>query len=984
MSQHYRNKRVVASDMMTVYFLLVPAALVSVSHLLMVLWTWSPDFFQLAYHDSQNGILSRATLMLHPPAQQKLILIISVLSSVFYVLAYIFGHRMIVGRLIRRIRVKETMGAKDAQHITNCVCMPNIMWVLGLWFAVHEKTVTPLFALAFPFTILFIEFLVAWMYLVDRRRAGQSLSDPVAHAAILLSFFAVGCATWYSLQTFGRVTDEGLRPVVLLACMAAGWCAVTAASFLLGACGGGVYVWRSRFHWAILPFPAIWLFIFAETTPKILLLFVTPILLVSAALFLGTIMVVRECPSFKLHCLARRQLDFWIIPLLIMLSAYSAKYLQYHYSGVPEDLLFADNYYFHGEHGQFLEWIQRSIEGQFVGKDFFCLYGAYYVGYYTLFAKLLGNTYIVFLLANNLLRFVGLLGLYFALRSVLRNRLLVLLFLIPWFQFRPGLGLFGLAFLFQYLHTGKSVFALWTGVVCGFTFLFSQEVGVVLGLTTAITLPFSCLARRKLGQGLNAALLFLLGCCLLTVPYFAYLAWNSALAGYLNGSLGYIRDSVGGYSFNPFPPITGGLPPNKWAAAIWENLLSLNQPDSVYRYYFPPFVLVAGAVPFFLSFLNNPLRPRPSTVVLLASLVFNALIFQIVMTRATDGHLAVTLGPAMVLFALLAERGWRMLRLFSRARAPYMHAAIAAVLVIASLWIAGGAVRERLLSLSAAYGNAEQKKEMRVPHPGESEDTKIFRELRAYVQDRTTPDDTVLAAPNMPALYHVVGRHNPTHFGQLACLVTDSHRSLLDSELAANKPKLILFSTDKKNRVDGLPDGAQMPPVMNLIEEWYDMDRIIGSVAVLSLRKTPRYDGDAAIVRVWDFSSGVQGWIPAHAVTIEDGGDRMLCQSNASRAFVWSPRFQEYADIVEITMKSEHATYGELLWRTVGDESWGSWQKNRAFPIKGGGVWETHRISLQFYNELETPRPALVQLRITLGSINTQYEIDEVRLLRCP
>jgi len=306
---------------------------------------------------------------------------------------------------------------------------------------------------------------------------------------------------------------------------------------------------------------------------------------------------------------------------------------------------------------------------------------------------------------------------------------------------------------------------------------------------------------------------------------------------------------------------------------------------------------------------------------------------------------------------------------------------------VAVLWILGGGLdRSAALAVRAHQNISGIAPKSTAQPPKPTSDTVNFEALRDYVQERTSPDDFVLAVPNMAALYHVVGRRNPTRFGNLACMVTNAHREEAAAMLRARPPKLVLYSTSKSNRQDQFPDGAQLDGVLRIVEENYRMDRMFGDIAVLRLLEEPRPDFKTLEpVAEWHFDGNAGGWSGQQRMTLSAENGELVCRTTERNAHVWGPPVSIAAvDGVEIRLKANHASFAYIMWQTADEKNPDEWARMRAFPVAAGDAWQTIRVDLRFYTECAPESGEFRRLRVGFGSKGAEYRIDYVRLLSEP
>lgn len=328
--------------------------------------------------------------------------------------------------------------------------------------------------------------------------------------------------------------------------------------------------------------------------------------------------------------------------------------------------------------------------------------------------------------------------------------------------------------LLRYLEDGRAIDGAAAGalvVLCG---IFKQNYGGLVLISGIASLLWSrrdsVLARRSLVDVLAPPVIagFAVG-----LPVLAYLAWVGTFGAFLFDTLIVIAHSQLDAYNQPVPPIVGAHPAND------GRFIFLYSPPLLFNYlmrgtsYARPEVileLIGACIRFgyggaFLALLAAPLllfdrtrafetQTRHAARVVLP---FGCLFFVGLFPSAIWSHLAVVLVPLLVVLVLLASR---VADLTDRAGAVSVwlrRAAIAAVACAALAIVAKGSKNLREwhsepMNLAGAS--------LRV----DPQQAALWREAAAFLETCADGDATIFVAPDMPLLYVLTGKRNPTPF----------------------------------------------------------------------------------------------------------------------------------------------------------------------------------------------------------------------------
>ncbi len=487
---------------------------------------------------------------------------------------------------------------------------------------------------------------------------------------------------------------------------------------------------------------------------------------------------------------------------------------------------------FMGEIGQHLAWANALRNGEFPGKDFFCLYGPLYdlglVGTWEMF----GRSIVAWDLYLSATRVVALTGLLVLAGLLVDRRALVLLvpLLVPWISLRSGWAFIGLCFVLGWLWRRHWGLAAGAGIVAGVSLLFSQEFGLAFTLVAGLAFALHLAWRPAACFGVGAALVIL--------PVFGWYAAHDALLPMLREIVGYPAYVVAGYAKLPFPALASQLPIefSDWgtrellahqigygvpAICVGAALLALPISKLDWR---APRASIARAC--------AALRADPTRTAVLLLAVFGMLAFRTALGRSDLKHLLDPLPAAAVLLVVAADRllaGWRSARI-----APSVAAWRGAALALLVLHVGFTLVPTPLRDLRATLRtNAAIWRDGRAP-VGDPLVTQVAR----WVQLETEVGEPVLFLPNNGAYYYLADRPSPIRFVMGHQIVTQAHRDEVLAQLRADPPRTFVWD-EAAFRVDGLSDSQVFgQPLLDWLEANYAEVKRLGAVSIRRHRDT--------------------------------------------------------------------------------------------------------------------------------------------------
>ncbi len=331
-----------------------------------------------------------------------------------------------------------------------------------------------------------------------------------------------------------------------------------------------------------------------------------------------------------------------------------------------------------------------------------------------------------------------------------------------------------LLFLLRYLEWGRAFDGAAVGalvVLCG---VFKQNYGGLLLVSGFVALFWSrrdsVLGERSIPSVLAAPVAagFLVG-----LPVIGYLVWTGTFGAFLYDTLIVIAHSQLDAFNQPIPPVLGAHPANDglfvflYSPPLLFNYLlrgtSYARPDTILeligvgiRVGYGCAYLALVAAPLLL--VDRVRSPDPATRnAARAVLPFAALFFLGIFPSAIWSHLVVVLVPLLIVLALLAKRVGDLTDRLGPASVWVRRAMMVLLASGAVATVVKGSKNLREwhsepLGLAGASVRVD-------PHQAA-----LWRDAAAFLGACAEGDPTVFVAPDMPLLYVLTGKRNPTPF----------------------------------------------------------------------------------------------------------------------------------------------------------------------------------------------------------------------------
>jgi hypothetical protein len=400
------------------------------------------------------------------------------------------------------------------------------------------------------------------------------------------------------------------------------------------------------------------------------------------------------------------------------------------------------------------------------------------------------------------------------------------------FNYSPLALLFGLGallFLLRQLESARTADGVAVGVLLGACGLVKQNFGALA--VAAVTIAFAWgrkgapLGRRSFVTGL---LPVLASGAVLALAAAAGLAAAGAFPEFLRVTAGTLWESqldLGAFSY-PIPPIFGPHPSDDgtfvfvYTPAAFFNYLMRG--EQIFGLSMSPLVLgaairlayggalatlLAGAALLWLERRAGTPERRGATR---AVVVFAGLLFLGIFPSAVWSHLAFVLPPVLLVLGVVGDRVWNAL---ARRRATAARAWATAWAVVLLVGLAVGAQIARDLGrwYSVPLGLARASL-----HVAPAQRRLLVGGTR-FIERCAAPEDPVFVAPDLPILYFVTDRRNPTPYDLV--IPGDVDEARIVERLGATGTRCVVYNP--KMFLKFAPFDELFPEVARLLDSEY-------------------------------------------------------------------------------------------------------------------------------------------------------------------
>jgi len=362
-------------------------------------------------------------------------------------------------------------------------------------------------------------------------------------------------------------------------------------------------------------------------------------------------------------------------------------------------------------------------------------------------------------------------------------------------------ALFALLLLLRYLEFGRA----WEGLLCGVALACCVLVKQNFGALALIGVGLAFWAGRARSAieprpAWRALMPILLGGGTLALMVAAYFLWLGTFGELIHSTLVEVLGAQMEAYRAPYPPLLGPhpdsdplfslvySPPTVWNYALGQTTLfglTMSAPvrEMIIRLsYSLPLVLLAGAPALWVVTRRASPRRRTATraVAIMAPVFFLG-----IYPEAIWSHLAYVLAPVLLLAAPIGEQ---LARRAGSSRSLARRAIKVSAVTVSLLVLGVGA---RISSDVAGWFSEPTG----VPHATLSvmpHQASALRDAATFVEACSDPGDFIFVAPDIPVVYLVTERRNPTPYALLIPGAVDGQ--LVVERLEEHRPRCVVYN----------------------------------------------------------------------------------------------------------------------------------------------------------------------------------------------
>ncbi len=465
------------------------------------------------------------------------------------------------------------------------------------------------------------------------------------------------------------------------------------------------------------------------------------------------------------------------------------------------------------DEGQFGGWITHMLHGQKLYVDTYAAYGPLYIYPLYFASKLFGPS--VFLIRIIYL-VIGTLGALIIakwamqrlkIKEYIQYMVLSLLIIIPGFGMRQGMGLIALLALDKGIAKNNPKWWMITGATVCITFLVSSDMGIFVGIISALSVFIASIHAEKLKSVLINTAGYLVG---IVVPFliFSILAYQD---GWLTAYIQTVVDDYISYSGMGLP--NGQAFPNLLtlffeANSPWAMVkVILSREAILYWNYLLYFCLVAFIVIKFL------LKGRLVDTYLSFITIFGFMLSMILLGRF--GHIPFVIPISFILMGYLCSR----VLLLPKGK---LKIVIIVAMVIFSLRFVSLYRPHfgRILEIPSNFFQNTASASYIGPISISREQDEQFLFVQKFVHENVEKNESIFFLGNEPVMYLVANRTNPSRFDLPEVINSKAKRYELIESLEKKETKYILYNKSSWD-VDGVSNAQRLPELMEYIGQKY-------------------------------------------------------------------------------------------------------------------------------------------------------------------
>ena len=483
------------------------------------------------------------------------------------------------------------------------------------------------------------------------------------------------------------------------------------------------------------------------------------------------------------------------------------------------------------DEGQFSAWANHMSHGKLLFKDIYITYGPLSVYPLFLLFETFGASAFLVRLYLTLGGTLGILVSFFLMKELKLKKwitaLLICMFLlIPVFNIRESVGLWGL-YLLMRSHNRKSLkLTFLAGIIASVSFLVSPDFGTFLLIVAYFHFLVMAMTTSKLGNSIKPFGLFVLGSGIVILGFCLLAFSGNWLKEYIFGTYDIVT-SISGIN------VPNGMNfPNPISAFLNDGLIGFIKflPSHSMLLYWSLCVYFAAAFYISLNLIRRKIREQEYAFVLL--FIFGILVYTILLTRHGAGHYFYTL-PANLMIC-----GYFLTKVFSiRGKKTVVVRIVVALILIyfvRILYLNNPMIRKAINPYTYMSQRSINPDRVGFLNISNSQKRKIIF-FQKFVDKNTEKQDYIFLFNDEPSIYMLVDRVNPTMFDLPFIGNTLSKRQDIVSSLRRNSPKYIFIDMDVW-AIDGISNFRRLPEVYTYIGKNYSYVATIENVKILKLK----------------------------------------------------------------------------------------------------------------------------------------------------
>ena len=486
-------------------------------------------------------------------------------------------------------------------------------------------------------------------------------------------------------------------------------------------------------------------------------------------------------------------------------------------SGVSSDINMIDE-------GQFAAWISHMLHGKMMYKDFYLPYGPLQIYPLYLLVKLLGvNMFLIRFDMTVVGVFLGLCVALFLLKELkiqplIRAITTVFLILLPGVHIRYWIVALFILLILEAFKKKSRLLALISGILLAVTLLESINVGIFAVIIFTGYISFLFVRSKNIKRDVGILGKFIFGFAFPLVIFSLFAIREGWLKDYI-GAMTEVLTSASGINLangQGLPDIFSGGQPTLSPLHVLQFAFSKSM-----LFYWSLLLMLLFLTIIVIRFFLRKTTKEDGIIFLV--LCFGFLIYTSIIGRS--GHYFL-----LVPFVLISG-GYFLSLVFQSNRMKDTTSKILNVLVL-SLFLLYG-IRHLMIFRHTQFFNplVVQSANLTVPRvtpltisKGQAQDILM---LQDFFSKNTKSTDTIFIFNNLPALYFLLDRENPTYYDLPFLAYSREKRMEIISQLKRSSPKFIIEDKDSW-AVDGVSDRQRLPEVITYIQTQYQKKTQLG------------------------------------------------------------------------------------------------------------------------------------------------------------